>query len=42
METVREVEFIFEPQVDLYLEGPREDGRSLVIGVLRPMLPLPA
>lgn len=74
MESVREVEFVFEPQDDggyhvyapelpglhtqgddlddatanarealaLYVEGLREDGRSLDTGIVRLHLPLPA
>lgn len=74
MESVGEVEFIFEPQQDggyyvyapelpglhtqgddleeatesarealeLYIEGLREDGRSLEMGIVRRKLPLPA
>lgn len=74
MESVREVEFIFEPQqeggyhvyspelpglhtqgddlegatesareaLELYIDGLREDGRSLEMGIVRRKLPLPA
>ncbi|MDA8069486.1 MAG: type II toxin-antitoxin system HicB family antitoxin [Actinomycetota bacterium] len=74
MESVGEVEFIFEPQqeggyyvyapelpglhtqgddleeatesareaLELYIEGLREDGRSLEMGIVRRKLPLPA
>lgn len=74
MEPSREVEFVFEPQVEggyhayapelpglhtegdsledatenarealgLYVEGLREDGRSLEMGIIRRRLPLPA
>jgi len=74
METMHEVEFIFEPQEEggyhvyapelpglhtqgndleeatesarealgLYVEGLREDGRSLEMGIVRRKLPLPA
>jgi len=74
MESIREVEFIFEPQDDggyhvyapelpglhtqgenlddaivsarealeLYVEGLREDGRTLESGIVRRRLPLPA
>jgi len=74
MESVTEIEFIFEPQqeggyhvyapdlpglhtqgddleeatesareaLELYIEGLREDGRSLEMGIVRRKLPLPA
>ena len=74
MESMREVEFIFEPQdeggyhvyapelpglhtqgdtldeainsareaLELYVEGLREDGRPLDMGIVRRSLPLPA
>lgn len=54
MEHTREVEFVFEPQDEggyhvyareamaLYVEGLRDDGRSLDFGIIRRTLPLSA